>query len=546
MMYIKTKNIKKPIEKEHSRYVQLFYGVTLAVIFFVLFLGAVSATNYYVATTGNDTWSGLSPDTAWRTIAYAVSTNSPASAGDTIYVLDGTYAEGSNNIIFQKDGITLTAYNQESPNVIVDGVTKNPNDDVIRIDEHHNISISKLEIINGDNGIWIVDSTNIYVSDCEVHDTLGEGIAFLGGHHCTMENCIVHDCGWNQIQLGGPGNQGETGPVPHHFSVINCTVYNAGHSMIDLYGDMDYVTVKGCDAGIYSHQEREFGLRYFNCLSNTLHGSFHLDTPISDSVISNNTMVVDSVPEIIQFREELQNVTFRDNYMRGDCTANWMVDIYMNQGDLLFDHDDIKSDYGDYEFLIRGGTCTIRNQVASEYKVGSADGAIITVEYTDGRTFSVDGEGEYTTYTFSSGVKTIKIVSEPTGIINGLVTNATGSPIEGALIKANSHQTTTNSTGRYTLTLPVGNYTVTASKTGYYHNSTTAQVLENQTTTVDFILSRHKRKLPVANPVCVTGIAILIVVAYWRYRRRRRRMRSGGFVVLVPGVAIEWLPFLYN
>jgi len=58
--------------------------------------------------------------------------------------------------------------------------------------------------------------------------------------------------------------------------------------------------------------------------------------------------------------------------------------------------------------------------------------------------------------------------------------------------------------------------------------------------------SPSKRKLPVARPVCATGIAILIVVAYWRYRRRRRRMRSGGFVVLVPGITVDWLPFIYN
>jgi len=58
--------------------------------------------------------------------------------------------------------------------------------------------------------------------------------------------------------------------------------------------------------------------------------------------------------------------------------------------------------------------------------------------------------------------------------------------------------------------------------------------------------SSDKRKLPVARPVCATGIAILIVIAYWRYRRRRRRMRSGGLIVLVPGITIDWLPFIYN
>jgi len=130
------------------------------------------------------------------------------------------------------------------------------------------------------------------------------------------------------------------------------------------------------------------------------------------------------------------------------------------------------------------------------------------------------------------------------GIITGNVTDKdTGQPIIGATVTTDGYSNTTNNTGGYIITIPIGNYTVTASKTGYHSNSTTAQVFENQTTVVDFILSRHKRKLPVAKPVCATGIAILIVVVYWRYRRRRRRMRSGGFIVLVPGVAVEWSSF---
>jgi len=66
----------------------------------------------------------------------------------------------------------------------------------------------------------------------------------------------------------------------------------------------------------------------------------------------------------------------------------------------------------------------------------------------------------------------------------------------------------------------------------------------------DYVITEEsggkEHKLPVARPVCATGIAILIVIAYWRYRRRRSRMRSGGLIVLVPGITIDWLPFIYN
>ncbi|RJS75398.1 PEGA domain-containing protein, partial [Methanophagales archaeon] len=76
-----------------------------------------------------------------------------------------------------------------------------------------------------------------------------------------------------------------------------------------------------------------------------------------------------------------------------------------------------------------------------------------------------------------------------TGTLSGTVTNTTGAPIEGALIKASSHQTTTNSTGGYTITLPAGNYTLTASKTGYQSATSSATVNEGATTTVDFTLT---------------------------------------------------------
>jgi len=82
------------------------------------------------------------------------------------------------------------------------------------------------------------------------------------------------------------------------------------------------------------------------------------------------------------------------------------------------------------------------------------------------------------------------IEGEVTGTLKGKVTDEDGVPIEGAIITANSHQTTTNSSGDYIMSLPVGNYTVTASKEGYLSNTTTAEILENQTTILNFTLKK--------------------------------------------------------
>lgn len=182
---------------------------------------------------------------------------------------------------------------------------------------------------------------------------------------------------------------------------------------------------------------------------------------------------------------------------------------------------------------------TIRGLRPNHYYLIKRDGIDFATKQANSSGYIQFSNSEWSARTF-----TIEESSIATGNISGTVTEKdTGTPTEGAIVTADGYSNITNSTGGYIITLQVGNYTVTATKNGYYPNSTTAQVLENQTTTVDFILTRHKRKLPVAKPVCATGIAILIVVAYWRYRRRRRRMRSGGLIVLVPGVIGELMRF---
>jgi len=63
----------------------------LIILFNVLILVApVKGTTYYVSLSGNDSWSGRRPDSAWRHINHACSL---VVAGDTVLVLSGTYQE---------------------------------------------------------------------------------------------------------------------------------------------------------------------------------------------------------------------------------------------------------------------------------------------------------------------------------------------------------------------------------------------------------------------------------------------------------------------
>ena len=103
-----------------------------------------------------------------------------------------------------------------------------------------------------------------------------------------------------------------------------------------------------------------------------------------------------------------------------------------------------------------------------------------------------------------------------TGTLKGKVTDEdTGLPIEGALIEANSHQTTTNSSGEYTLNLLPGNYTVTASKEGYYSSTATAEILANQTTTLNFQLTKDTTPPAISN-ITVSSITSHSAVISWK------------------------------
>jgi hypothetical protein len=67
---------------------------SLVLFFLVVHVGfahAESHTNYYVSTSGDNSNNGITPDTAWRTIQYAVTQKSKVNPGDSILIMPGTY-----------------------------------------------------------------------------------------------------------------------------------------------------------------------------------------------------------------------------------------------------------------------------------------------------------------------------------------------------------------------------------------------------------------------------------------------------------------------
>lgn len=88
----------------------------------LVFITRVHATDYYVSTTGNDSNSGTSVSSAFATIQHAVNS---MSAGDTYYILGGTYHEEVDlSGVAGSTGNPITITNYQDEEVILDGRDK--------------------------------------------------------------------------------------------------------------------------------------------------------------------------------------------------------------------------------------------------------------------------------------------------------------------------------------------------------------------------------------------------------------------------------------
>jgi parallel beta-helix repeat protein len=178
----------------YSTHVHPFFGMCLAVSIFMLLVagvGVVSATNnYYVATWGDNSKSGTSLDEPWQHPSYAAQ---QAVAGDTIYLLDGTWY--GERVPFAHSG---TATNP----IIMKAYSGTPTLD--------GLGAPQGVVFEGKAYIQLDGITTI---------NYGMGIWPQGAHHIIIENCTAGN-GWQMIKLSDS----------HNCEIRNCTAYNGGMS----------------------------------------------------------------------------------------------------------------------------------------------------------------------------------------------------------------------------------------------------------------------------------------------------------------------------
>lgn len=289
---------------------------------------AAHAAVYYVATTGHDSNPG-SKSQPWRTVAYAVST---MVAGDTTYVMDGTYNEGV--IRFKRSGtqaasIKLLNYPEHTPKIVF-----NDPDAIHRIlIEHssgHNfpmgwITIEGLELTNGHDGIkWhnLHDST---IQQNWIHHNKFMGILGIGGTRIRIDRNRINQNGW----FAGCEGSFPTVCNLHHGIYAHGTAYTITNNLI--YGNLSYgIQQNGSSTSAYDttkHPSTEFaGAANWLIAHNTfaynayrggmvVWGSLCTNSRIENNIFYENSVNVLSAPQGIEFVSSISvtGVKIRNN-----------------------------------------------------------------------------------------------------------------------------------------------------------------------------------------------------------------------------------------
>ena len=115
---------------------------------------------------------------------------------------------------FATHPITFTAYNGTPT---LDGVDQSI---AYGIDIRYGpvyINISGITIKSYDKGIYIRESNNVHISNCEIYDTYSTAVHFLDVTNSSLSDSDIHDIGWNGVMV-----QTNFHPT-HHISIINNT-----------------------------------------------------------------------------------------------------------------------------------------------------------------------------------------------------------------------------------------------------------------------------------------------------------------------------------
>ena len=179
-----------------------------------------------------------------------------ATAGDTVYVYNGTYYE---KVTVNKQ-VGLVGESRE--NVIVDG---SGSGNVVKVTVS-DVSVDTFTMTNGSYGIYISKVPDINIVNCDVHDVSSYGIYATECPGTSIENCNVYN-----------NNRGFYLYKASDVTVKECDSYSNSDSGVYLYSSPSN-TVTNCE--IYDNSNYGFYIRNSK------------DTNLTGNIINNNVFYI--------------------------------------------------------------------------------------------------------------------------------------------------------------------------------------------------------------------------------------------------------------
>jgi len=210
-----------------NRHLRLFLALLVSMA------GVLTGTDYYVdVNRGNDLYNGLSLTTPWKTVGKA---NITLVAGDTVYIMNGTYSEQflPSHSGSARNYITCKSYTGHRP------ILKGTNQPFGTIYFPAGINYIIVDGITVDGGprtsstaqffVWIEGDHNT-IQNCTLTnatDNVDGGVRIYGNYNKVL-NC--------KISHAGNRDLGDVWVEGTYNLVEGCTIFDIGHDTINLFG----------------------------------------------------------------------------------------------------------------------------------------------------------------------------------------------------------------------------------------------------------------------------------------------------------------------
>ena len=327
---------------------------------------------YYVSPSGNNSNNGLSLGTAWKTPYYA---GHQADAGDTIYVVNGTYTGGVDfGYAGGNDGtveypITMKAYNGTP---VVYGTA---------IFHSRYITFDGFVVRNATDthGIDIRNTYGINILNCEMFYSGVDTVYLWNSTHTQFINLTAHNSGWNGFGFKlSSGNS--------HLLVRDCTIYDClSHNGYDCHSD--FMTIEDCSSDNTSNAAiRTDGnhVMFRNITGTNCSSAVTIMANTSNMTIMNCTFDAPIVQAIGNFNDGI----IHNNHF---TSVSFTISLEPRGGEILIRENEIRCQGTPYyTYLVsEPGYVTIRDEVFARNS-WSQYYANVTHEYTDGKVFRTE------------------------------------------------------------------------------------------------------------------------------------------------------------